>query len=1451
MADVILELGAELDGGSISKIKADLAAALASASYNIKVNADTKALSDLKSQIQNLSAQPVLVKIGVDKAALAAAAQEIQKTLAAAMSGGSGGGGSGASGPGIASANKMTDQLIASIKAGAQAGADAARIATAQIVVEGEKQLQAQKTADGQALRNSQDALLAKRQAQKTADSVSLADKQAALKKEIDAEAAANKIKVDDAKSANALLQKEKQIAGQLAVVNAQADKDASVAKIKTDSAEAIEASRAEGRNAALALKQQQQDQQTAILKLYQQAAVYYQAANIMGKLGIPGAGAITTIGSSLQTFGPTLGTAAATGVGVGLAGLTVGVDVVKDSLKTFGTYETSLTKIKNLTGSSADEIKTFKGQIETLAQETGRSQIELAGGLYYIASSGFKGADAFKILDASVKASVAGMGDVQTIADVVTSMMNAYEISASDSFRVTDKLISAVREGKAEPAQFARSLGQVLPVARQAGLSLEETLGALSAMTLQTGNASQATTSLKQAIQSLVAPSAEARKELDFIYGKGKGVETVRVKLQDEGLQSALADIFQKTGGNIPSLDAIFGNIRGLVGVLQLANGDFEKFGQITDRIIKDVGLTVDGANNSAKTYENTLARMETATENFRIKLGGLAAPIVIPLLIKATSSIDDATTTLLALMGQSDPAKTADLQDRQIKELESRGWFDNLISAALPVANLVLHGAQPGIAALPILKTAQADRRRKEEENRNRSSVVGLVNDTLRWGVNPGQSPTERFVQDQKLRWDILSPDQQWQLREAQKNLPTTGFPEYFSPAVKMGPAGWRDPNARTFGGIRRDQGVDSTALQENYAKATEDAIDSRKEAVKLATELNKQIAGDLTKSIDALIQQGERYDDFYGKYNDILKKIDETPDTLTTMVRGGKSVTAKTLASEQAKIADLELRVKIDEINGRIRNAGLGKGKTSDANDLRNLRDQSADAAAAARAAQLAGLKAGQGDVTTLTKDNPKFQAAYDEMDKALKAYGRGTYDTFKGTFDEALKSSIGDTKTFNSLLANGGELLGAFAQKAGLLNSSGFVTTLGEAALQMKFLRDNATGEWLKGDSLVKGLGNYGEALQNFKNDMLQINQYLSGEKKVTQADAIANGYITDTNNIAKTGFVTPTAGGGGRQKTTEEQFAELNATGGWMAAALRKNGLTNLTGGATNPIAGAISLKVGMVFGDNKETYEDALGELQKSVDATKVAIKLRAEIVSLGLSPDAAINNKGRDGLAGEIDSVLGKPEDWLDGVQKITLPNVKLTVDNVDTSDVSKEAEAKVGALKPEAKVSMQIDVSSPTLINQDALVASVDAQVEALIGSSVYQYVKKNVEKYKGTVELPGYASGTDFVPSSGLAKVGEDGPEIVWLPRGARVANAAQTSRMGSPDFRTAREAQRNFFGGVSGSASTSITNVSVDARGAAEPKRTREQAAKGVSMALMGQYTSRRARETGEK
>jgi CheY-like chemotaxis protein len=262
------------------------------------------------------------------------------------------------------------------------------------------------------------------------------------------------------------------------------------------------------------------------------------QAGNIVSALGLPGGQQLGLIGSTIQALAPTGLAGSAMGIGIGLAGIQMGKQAVEDTLKAYMPVEQQFMRVQTLTQTSKAEVKGLEQQVRSLSTSTGLTQEDLAKSLYYISSSGFKGNDAFAILNATVKASAAGLGDVAGVADIVTSMMNAYGIKASGAFTVTDKLITAIREGKAEPEQFARSLGQVLPIAREAGIGLDEVLSSVSAITLQGFSAPQAITSIRQAISNLISPSKEAAKELDLFYGEDKGVITVQAKLQTEGLK-------------------------------------------------------------------------------------------------------------------------------------------------------------------------------------------------------------------------------------------------------------------------------------------------------------------------------------------------------------------------------------------------------------------------------------------------------------------------------------------------------------------------------------------------------------------------------------------------------------------------------------------------------------------------------------------------------------------------------------------------------------------------------------------------------------------------------------------------------------------------------------------------------------------------------------------------
>jgi hypothetical protein len=85
--------------------------------------------------------------------------------------------------------------------------------------------------------------------------------------------------------------------------------------------------------------------------------------------------------------------------------------------------------------------------------------------------------------------------------------------------------------------------------------------------------------------------------------------------------------------------------------------------------------------------------------------------------------------------------------------------------------------------------------------------------------------------------------------------------------------------------------------------------------------------------------------------------------------------------------------------------------------------------------------------------------------------------------------------------------------------------------------------------------------------------------------------------------------------------------------------------------------------------------------------------------------------------------------------------------------------------------------------------IIASLPGKLADLIGQAIQAMINKilgmagNVGKafsnMFGGIHIPGFASGG--ISSGGLAMVGENGPELVALPAGARVYNAAQTAGM----------------------------------------------------------------------
>lgn len=291
--------------------------------------------------------------------------------------------------------------------------------------------------------------------------------------------------------------------------------------------------------------------------------------------------------------------------------------------------FEFSMQKIVGLVGISQTQVNSWSQSLLQLGPQLGRGPKELADSLYYVTSSGFKGGQALDIVTQSAKAASSGLGDTKDIVDLVTSAMSAYSNSNLSATKTLDILTAAVREGKGEATDFAKHLGDVIPVASQMGVSFDQVAGAVSSVTLTGQNVSKAVTGLRQVLFELQKPSVEAQKALTAM---GSSFGTLRKSLVDKGLLATLKDInnlTQKFG--VETMSAIFPNIRAYTNVLSLLGDRYNSNIALQQAVTNSTGAAYFAYNAVSDTIEKKYNVAVATAESSMIQFGlALKGPII-----------------------------------------------------------------------------------------------------------------------------------------------------------------------------------------------------------------------------------------------------------------------------------------------------------------------------------------------------------------------------------------------------------------------------------------------------------------------------------------------------------------------------------------------------------------------------------------------------------------------------------------------------------------------------------------------------------------------------------------------------------------------------------------------------------------------------------------------------
>lgn len=273
------------------------------------------------------------------------------------------------------------------------------------------------------------------------------------------------------------------------------------------------------------------------------------------------------------------------------------------------------------------DDTSSLEGMeqaIKDLAIEYGQFPDDQVEATYAIISAGAEDAtEAMMTLEAANKLAIGGVTEVAIAADGLTSALNAYGEEAGTVTNISDSMFIAMRAGKTTIGELSGNLGRVAPIAAEAGVSLDELLGATAALTKTGASTSESMSGLRQVIASILKPTAEAQKEAKLL-----GIEFNSTALQTQGLQGFLENLQKATGGNKDSLTQLFGSVEALGPIFALTGSQSEAFSSIMDDMNNKAGATDVAFGKIQETGGQAFARLAALSNVAAINIGNELLP-------------------------------------------------------------------------------------------------------------------------------------------------------------------------------------------------------------------------------------------------------------------------------------------------------------------------------------------------------------------------------------------------------------------------------------------------------------------------------------------------------------------------------------------------------------------------------------------------------------------------------------------------------------------------------------------------------------------------------------------------------------------------------------------------------------------------------------------------------
>lgn len=286
--------------------------------------------------------------------------------------------------------------------------------------------------------------------------------------------------------------------------------------------------------------------------------------------------------------------------------------------------FNKNIREVNSLLDESSRDFSGLKKDVQGVATLLGLDLTSAAGAAYQAISASVPRENLVTFLEVAGKSAIAGVTNIETAVDGLTTVTNAWKDSAGSTQQISDVMFTAVKRGKTTFEELSKAMFQAAGIAPELGVDFKEVAAATATMTKQGIPTSVAMTQMRQAMVALAKPNADMAALLEKA-----GIKSVKASIGTLGLAGTYDKLRKAAEGS--QLEESVGSVEALGFVLSTTGKNAKSFRE-------DLTAMQNGAGAAGSAFEEmdkarSFERLTNTLRSVAVTIGDALLPIIIPL--------------------------------------------------------------------------------------------------------------------------------------------------------------------------------------------------------------------------------------------------------------------------------------------------------------------------------------------------------------------------------------------------------------------------------------------------------------------------------------------------------------------------------------------------------------------------------------------------------------------------------------------------------------------------------------------------------------------------------------------------------------------------------------------------------------------------------------------------